>query len=377
MTSTNSFITPSNPRAETRLAGSVLAVGAVVILTGCGPQKTPAPPYRTVEAIVAAPATGSLRSVYSGQVVARYSIQYGFRVPGQIASRPVEIGQTVAAGQVLASLDPKDLAANARGAAAQTSAADAQANAQSADLQRARSLLAQGFISKAEFDQTQAAAKGAQAQLRAAQAQQTGAGQQLSYSSLRAVRAGVVTAVAGEAGQVVAAGQPVVTVDTPGELEIAVSVPEGEVSAFRGASLGVRLWNSSQVFPGQVRTLSAAANPQTRTFDARVAFKPPPGVAAIGGTAEVIVQQSAADGATLRVPLAAVTERDGHSVVWVISGQPQRVQPRIVTIKAMQDNAVLLAGGLAPGERIVSAGAHLMRPGQAVTAVSSSAERDQ
>ncbi|WP_304273931.1 efflux RND transporter periplasmic adaptor subunit [Caulobacter segnis] len=355
----------------------MLAVGAVVILTGCGPQKTPAPPYRTVEAIVAAPATGSLRSVYSGQVVARYSIQYGFRVPGQIASRPVEIGQTVAAGQVLASLDPKDLAANARGAAAQTSAADAQANAQSADLQRARSLLAQGFISKAEFDQTQAAAKGAQAQLRAAQAQQTGAGQQLSYSSLRAVRAGVVTAVAGEAGQVVAAGQPVVTVDTPGELEIAVSVPEGEVSAFRGASLGVRLWNSSQVFPGQVRTLSAAANPQTRTFDARVAFKPPPGVAAIGGTAEVIVQQSAADGATLRVPLAAVTERDGHSVVWVISGQPQRVQPRIVTIKAMQDNAVLLAGGLAPGERIVSAGAHLMRPGQAVTAVSSSAERDQ
>ncbi len=346
-------------------------------LAGCGKAEQAARPLRTVETVVVAPASGAVSRVYSAQVVSRYSGDYGFRISGMITERPVEIGQQVSAGQVLARLDPQDVQVNVRSAAAQTSAAAAQSEAQTTDLARARRLLAEGFISQAEFDRLQASSRSAQAQLRSARAQQTGADQQLSYTVLRASRSGVVTAVHGDAGEVVPAGQPVVVVESPGAMEVATSVPEGEVTTFRGSQLGVRFWtNPSQTYPARIRTLSAAANAQTRTFDARVAFDAPPGAAAIGSTAEVVINEPVAQRA-LRVPLSAITRRGQASVVWVVSGKPATVQPRPVTIQATQDSDVLLASGIRAGDRVVSAGAHLLRPGEVVRPVASSASANR
>jgi multidrug efflux pump subunit AcrA (membrane-fusion protein) len=90
-----------------------------------------------VETVVVAPASGTISSVYSGQVVSRYSGNYGFRIGGMITERVVEVGQQVSAGQVLARLDPQDVQVNVRSAVAQTSAAAAQSQAQTADLARA------------------------------------------------------------------------------------------------------------------------------------------------------------------------------------------------------------------------------------------------
>jgi RND family efflux transporter MFP subunit len=260
------------------------------MLAACSGHEEPAAPPRTVETTIVTPASGAVSTVYSGQVVSRYAGNYGFRIGGMIVERPVEVGQSVSAGQILARLDPRDVDVSVRSASAQTSAAAAQSSAQTTDLARARRLLAEGFISQAEFDRQQAATQSAQAQLRSARAQQTGASQQLSYTALRASRAGVVTAVQGEVGEVVPAGQPVVVVQSPGAIEVAISIPEGEVAALRSARLGVRLWTDpKKIYPARIRTLSAAANQQTRTFDARIPFDAPPGAAAIGGTAEVVI----------------------------------------------------------------------------------------
>jgi len=363
----------SEVRAPQLLVGAIVLGACLVGLSACGAHEE-APRPRTVETVIAEQASGFVSTVYSGQVVSRFSSNYAPRVGGLITHRLVEIGDQVLAGQLLARIDPKDVDVSVRTAQAQLSAAAARADATAADLERARELAAKGFISKAELDQVTAEAAGADAQLRAARAQQTGADQQRSYTELRSLRAGVVTSVLADVGEVVAAGQPVVTVEAPNALEVAVSVPEGEVAQFRSADLSVRVWtDQTRTFPAEIRVLSAAANPQTRTFDARVAFVSPADVAALGGTAEVLVQQEAKD-ALARVPLTAVVNTvSGETIVWVISGEPPKAMPRVVTIQSVQDNAVLLSSGVTAGERVASAGAHLLHRDEIVRPVQTSA----
>jgi RND family efflux transporter MFP subunit len=128
----------------------------------------------------------------------------GFQVAGRIVERAVNAGDSVRAGQVLFRLDGSDYARALDSAAAQTGAARSAAATQAADLARSRDLLAQGFISQAEFDQQKAATDQAQAQLRAG-AQRGTAAAQVGRTVLTAPRAGVVTQVEGEVGQVVGA----------------------------------------------------------------------------------------------------------------------------------------------------------------------------
>lgn len=363
---------PIRPARPLRRILLVLPLSSLCLLAGCGSRTPASVAPRTVETIVLKPASGAVSTVYSGQVVSRYVGNYGFRVGGMIIARPVEVGQQVAAGQVLARLDPKDVDVSLQSATAQTSAAAAQSQAQTTDLARARRLLGEGFISQAEFDRQEAATRSALAQLRSARAQQTGATQQLSYTALRASRAGVVTAVQGDVGEVVPASQPIVVVESPGALEVATSVPEGEVARFRAARLGVRLWTSpGRIYPARIRTLSAAANAQTRTFDTRILFDAPPGAAAIGSTAEVVIDDAVGPAAQ-RVPLSAIARQDGRAVIWTVSGTPAKVQPRPVTVQAVQDNDALVTSGVRAGDRIVTAGAHLLKPGDIVRPVPSS-----
>jgi RND family efflux transporter MFP subunit len=178
-------------------------------------------------------------------------------------------------------------------------------------------------------------------------------------------------------GDVVPAGQPIVTIESPGAIEVATSVPEGEVARFRSAKLSVRLWvDPKRTYPARIRTLAAAANPQTRTFDARILFDAPPGAAAIGGTAEVIFDE-AVGSSVQRVPLSAITRQGGQAVVWTVSGNPTRVQPHPITVQAVQNNDALVASGIRAGERIVTAGAHLLKPGEIVRPMASSVSGSQ
>lgn len=346
----------------------LLALCGVVAVTACSAPPQEAKAARTVETLLIGEASGEVSTTYSGQVVSRYSTDYGFRVGGMITAVPVEVGQRVSAGQVLARLDPQDMQVQLNSASAQSAAAAAQSQVQTTDLSRAQRLLNEGFISQAEFDRTQAATTSAQANLRSARAQQSGASQQLNYTVLRASRDGVVTAITGEVGEVVGAGHPVIMVESAGSLEVAISIPEGDMAALRGGQLQAKFWTSpSNVYPAKIRTLSMAANPQTRTFDARIAFDAPAGVAAIGGTAEVILGTSVAQ-KTISLPLSAITQQGEASVAWVVTGNPATVQPRVVQIHATQGNDYLISSGLKAGERVVSAGAHLLKAGEQVRA---------
>lgn len=367
-------LTPDPQRATVSRRIALAGAAALMIAQwSCAPEEQPAAGPRAVETVVVAPAQGGTVAVYPAQVLSRYDGRLAFRVSGRLVAKLVEVGQPVTAGQILARLDPADAELSVVGARAQVAAAESAARQQAIDLARAQRLLADGFISQAGYDRKVVGADQAQEQWRLAQSQLAGAIRQVDYTILRAARDGVVADFAADPGRVVQAGETVATIATPGEIEAAISVPEGESEAFRRSTLAVRTWSAPKVsYPGRIRMISPAAAMQTRTFEARIAFSAPPGAAAVGSTAEVTATTPIV-GTSMRLPVSALSERAGHPIVWVVAGTPARVSARNVEVVQVQQNAVLVTGDVRPGERVVTAGVNRLFPNEVVRPVPSTA----
>lgn len=340
---------------------------AALILPACQ-SKDPVKDERRAVAVLRVGDGASGNAItYAGEIRSAFESQLGFQIAGRIVSRTVEPGDMVGAGQTLFRIDSADYARAADSAAAQTGAASTAAAAQQADLARSRELLKQGFISPAEFDQQRAATDQAQAQLRSARAQGGTAAAQLSRTALSAPRAGVVTKVEGQVGQVVAAGQTIVTIADPASPEISVSLPEGGLGAVRAArAFSAKLWSDpNRRYTATLSSISGAADPVTRTFAARFSIAAPVGAVHIGETAELAIEATRTT-AGVSVPLTAVTSANGRTQAWVLDTKSMTVQPRAVTIGAAKGDCLSILSGLKPGETIVTAGVHLLRAGEKV-----------
>ena len=176
-------------------------------LAGCGePADHDAPRIRPPLVRVATVERAEAGSrAFTGVIVARTQSDLGFRVAGKVLARRVETGQSVKRGQLLLRLDPADLALQAQSQQRAVDAARARAKKATNDLARYRGLVASGAISAAEFDQINAAAEAARADLSAAQAQANVAQNATGYAGLLADADGVVVETLAEPGQVVSA----------------------------------------------------------------------------------------------------------------------------------------------------------------------------
>ena len=206
---------------------------------------------------------------FTGVVVARTQSDLGFRVAGKVLERRVETGQSVKRGQLLLRLDPADLALQAQSQQRAVDAARARAKKAANDLARYRGLVASGAISAAEFDQINAAAEAARADLSAAQAQANVAQNATGYAGLLADADGVVVETLAEPGQVVSAGQVVIRLARAGQREARVQLPETLRPAVGSEALAKRYGSESQPVTATLRLLSDAADATTRTFEAR------------------------------------------------------------------------------------------------------------
>lgn len=340
----------------------------VLLLAGCG-RGTPPPPadIRPVRAEQVGFGTGDEGMArYAGEVRARYETDLAFRVAGRVLTRQVEVGSTVKAGQVLATLDPQDYALAARAAQAQLAAAEAESRLAQADVQRYAELRAQNFISQAELDRRQTGAEAARARVRQLRADAARQGNQQAYTRLTAPHDGVVTAIDVEAGQVVAAGQPLAHLARTGEREVRIDVPENALDALRAAQgLTIRLWSAPDVrYEGRLRELSPMADAGSRTYSARVRFVLPDARVKLGMTATVDVASKAAP--ELSVAQAALFRVNGQPQVWVVDRQTQKVAARAVQLGALTGDRAWVVSGLAAGEWVVTAGVHKIAPGQQV-----------
>lgn len=343
----------------------------VLTVAGCQKATTEAPPVRAVRTLVIEGQGGAIEREYSGEIRARLESRLSFRVPGKLVSRPVNLGDTVKRGQVLAQLDPTDLELGQQAAKAALVAAQAQSNLASADLKRFQELKNQGFVSPAMLERYQAAQKGAEATVTQARANALLQGNQAGYSQLLADGSGVITSIDNEPGQVVAAGMPVVTLAHDGPRDVVFAVPDDlgpplRALLARNGAIKVRLWGSSQWMPATVREVAAAADALTRTLQVKADLPAAASQAALGQTAAVALNVPSRIGQGLLIPLPALVEQGGKSVVWVLDGKTMTVRPQPVITAEVSGNLVLVARGLQPGQEIVTAGAHVLTPGQKV-----------
>lgn len=343
-------------------------IAAALFLVACSKPAPTEEPIRAVRVVTVGLDNFQSGAEFAGEVRARVESRLGFRVAGKIVRRQAEPGQRVTVGQVLAQLDPQDYKLAADAARAQMVAAATNRDLAAADFKRFKELRDQNFISGAELERREATLKAGQAQLEQAQAQLAGQGNQASYTTLVADVSGVVTAVDAEPGQVVAAGTPVVRIAQDGPRDVVFAVPEDRVALIKtGSAVDVRVWSANTTLKGVVREVAASADPVTRTFGVKVSLDARDNLA-LGSTVSVVPQAFDRSGVqVIKLPTSAFRQDGKSSAVWVLDTTSMTVRLQPVQIATADGNDVVVSAGLQPGMLVVSAGVHVLSPGQKVT----------
>ena len=351
---------------------ALLIALATAMLAACS-KPAPAPePVRAVRTVTVSPQTAGGTYEYAGEIRARTESRLSFRVSGKMTRRLVDLGDAVRAGQVLAQLDARDLRLGQEAARAGVAAAQAGYDQSAADFKRYKDLSEKGFIGPAEIDRREMAMKTARAQLDQARAQSSVQGNQAGYAALLADANGVVTGIDLEPGMVASAGTPVLRLAHDGPRDVVFSVPEDKVGLVKSMAtqpgrFQVRLWGADDApLPATIREISAAADPVTRTF----LIKADIGSASVNGTrlgqtATVSMALPEVAGVT-KLPLSALREEGGRSTVWLVDRGSMTVQARDVKLAGADGNEAVITSGLAPGQIVVTAGVHVLSPGQKV-----------
>ena len=289
-------------RAPGRLAVAAVAVLALAALGGCAKHEAPPPPVRPVQLVAVQTGGATPVAVFAGEVKPRHEADLAFRVGGKVTSRSVDVGARVRRGQVLARLDPADVALQAESAKAGVAATETEWKYAAAEFDRYQNLHAQKFVSASALDQKRNARDAALARYDQAKAQLAVAQNQAAYATLVATGDGVITAVSVEAGQVVTAGQPVMKLADETEREIVIAVPENRLGELKSARQIVAfLWaNPQRLYPATVREIAPSVDPVTRTFAVRVAVPSADAALQWGMTANVaLTADGPADAALL------------------------------------------------------------------------------
>ena len=355
-----------------RIAILATAVLVTASLAACGGGETAGETPRPV--LVTRPGGGAdaALSAFAGEIRARQESPLSFRVGGNLVRREVDVGDRVKRGELLAVLDPGDFRLQAQSAQAQTAAAEAELVRARADQTRYAALAENQLVSRSTLDAQTTALRAAEAQVRAARAQLDVARNQAGYTELRAPRDGAIAGRQAEAGQVVAAGQTVFTLAGDGGREVAIALPETRIRDFVvGRPVLVELWNApGRRLPGRIREIAPAADPQARTYAARITLVGDAADAVeLGQSARVYVADNGTR-AALSVPLSAV-QRDakGATALWVVDPATRKLMSRAVKLGPYTEDRVPVLGGIDADAWIVVAGGHLLREGQFVEPV--------
>lgn len=340
---------------------------ATLLLVACGGGEPVEPTIRPALVVRPEPA-GQAIQTYPGEVRARLESELAFRIGGKISRRLVDVGAHVEKGQPLAELDPQDVRLQLDAARAQLAAAEANLKLVRAERERYRTLLERQLISQSQFDNVENQYRAGEARLKQIRAEYDVASNQAGYAVLRAPQAGIIARRLVEADQVVAAGQTVYTLAVDGEREVLIALPEQAIERFRiGQEVSVDLWSQpGRRFPGRIRELAPAADAQSRTFAARVAFTGEVN-AELGQSARVNIQSE--NEIPLSVPMTAVSAEKNAAYLWVLDPADGSVHRTAVKVGNYGRERVSVLEGLKPDDWVVAAGVHVLQEGQKVRPV--------
>lgn len=322
-----------------------------------------------VRLVTAAPVTGSERG-FTGIIGARVQSDLGFRVPGKIVERLVDVGQEVKAGQPLMRIDDTDLRLALTAKRNAVAAARATVVQTEPDERRYASLLKDGWVPRQRYEQAKAAVDTAEAQLAAAEAEARVAENEVTYAVLLADADGTVIETLGEPGQVVSAGQTVVRIAQAGFREAVVALPETIRPAIGSAAEASVYGGDGHRYTAHLRQLSNSADAQTRTYEARYVLDGEAAAAPLGATVTIRLA-SPAKHPEVQVPLGAVLDDGEKTGVWVLDSATSTVQFQPVQLVRVTSETAVISG-LNSSDPIVSLGAHLLQEGARVRIASES-----
>ncbi|HET7366016.1 MAG TPA: efflux RND transporter periplasmic adaptor subunit [Burkholderiales bacterium] len=352
---------------KTALPGFVLAASVAAALSACGQHKPPAEALRQVRVAEVRYDASQETNRYFGSVQARYEVDQGFRVGGKVVARRVDVGQKVRRGDVLATLDDTDYKLAAEAAEQGLTASQTQARQAESDRRRLEALKADGSVSASDDERATSNAAATQANAEADARKLELARNRLDYTRLRASQDGVITSVKFEVGQVVAEGQPVVSIAKEVEPEIVVNVPEDQLAVFKASRYKAALTSApGESFDVVLRELSPQAASTTRTFRARL--KPAkPRMLPLGASATLMVERPVkSETQAAAIPASAITQSKGQPAVWIVRREgPESVATVNLSNVVVHEyrNDVALVSGPNPGELVVIAGVQKMAPG--------------
>jgi RND family efflux transporter MFP subunit len=362
---------PSILSSYSKLLVGISLAAMAVALAGCNDSVAQkAVPSRPVLVATAHYEAESPERSFVGTIRPRIEADMGFRVPGKVAKRLVEVGQSVDVGEPLATLDEIDLKLQAEQADAELHAATGVLAQAAAAETRAKDLRVKGWTTDAQLDQAKAAADEARARLNRAERSVDLTKNSLSYATLVADSRGVVTATLIEPGQVVASGQTAIRVARLAEKEAVVAIPETLVGRAKEGTATVTLWSEpDKKYAAKLREIAPSADPATRTYLAKFSLPGADDRVSLGMTATLTL----ADPATQRVarlPLSALFNEGGDPSFYVVDDRGD-VTLRPVTVKAFESNDVVVTGGVDEGAKVVALGVQKLDPTQKVKVVSS------
>lgn len=331
------------------------------LFTGCGNEEIqpPKPPLVKVQKINFS--NSAQTENYSGVVRGRYETNLAFQVGGKIIFRNVQAGSIVQAGEVLLKLDPKDIIEQTRSADSQVASAQSQLQLAKSNFDRYNELFKADAVAAAVLDQYKTQLDAAQAAYNSAVAQARQSRNALEYATLTANADGVISNVNAEVGQVVAAGQNVLTLVQTNEFEVVVNIPENKIANVQiGQNVLVNFWAVNDEVTGTVREISPMADSASRTFTVKISLPKLKNIQ-LGMTANVAIREKVSN--KIILPLSAIYQTGADSQVWIVDGG--KVSLKKIQVTAFENNSVQVSG-LNAGDIVVVAGVQKLHTGQEV-----------
>ncbi len=371
--------------------GAWLLVGLLMLTTGCAEPVAQEPPLRPVRYQTVTVDGAEVRRTYAGVARSGIETQLSFRVNGTVESLPVDVGQRVRRGQLLARVDPTDYELQVQQSEAALAQAEAGRRRAEADYERVRGLYENNNAAKSELDAGRANAESARAQVAAAEKQLELTRKQVGYTTLRAPLDGAVAAVFVEANENVQAGQGILLLTASGELKVEAAVPEVTIADIAPGMAAEVSFDAlpGQSFRGRVTEVGVAAIGSATTFPLTVELESQTGAEAAEGALLAIRSGMAAEvsltlappgtlenSRVIHVPPVSVGEDAAGRFVFLL--QPRSdgtgtVERRGVTVGELSQLGLEIKQGLSVGDLLVTAGVRRLSDGLEVKVLESGA----
>jgi RND family efflux transporter MFP subunit len=345
-------------------------------VSGCGAEPPPQSVPRQVYALQIVDANALAERSFPGRARAGQEVNSSFRVSGPLIEFPVDVGDELKAGELLARIDPRDFVNRLNALIGQLEREIANQTRASADLRRIENIRRKdpGATSESIVDRRRQLSASADAAVRSLEASVESARDQLSYTYLNAPFDGVIVDKYVENFETVLARQPILRLLNPSSIEMIVQVPENLISLapyVEAVSVTFDALSGIEV-SADIKEIGREATQSTRTFPVTLVMDQPEGaeiLPGMAGSATIISRPPDDSGLVgIEVPMTAVFtgEEAGKKYVWIIDADHNTLSRTEVTLGVLTRIGVMIDTGIGPGDTIVTKGVHTLSEGETV-----------